>query len=402
MKDVYTVAAVNQYIKQLIDSEYALNRIYVKGEISNCKYHTSGHIYFTLKDKTAAIACVMFAGSRRGLNFRLAEGMQVIILGSISVYERDGRYQLYAREIIQDGTGLLYQQYELLKQKLLEEGLFDAAHKKRIPAFASKIGIVTAKTGAAIQDIINVTTRRNPYVQLVFYPAKVQGQGAAETVAAGISALDAYGVDVIIAGRGGGSIEDLWAFNEEIVARAIYACQTPVISAVGHETDVTIADFVADLRAPTPSAAAELASADILSILSGLEAQKVRLSAAMARAIAETRMRLKQKEEALRHLSPEGHIRQQRQYLISLEERLRALMEGRLTADRHRLALHIEKLKGLSPMNKLSSGYAFISDGHGKMVKSVDHVLKGERLNIAMADGEIEAEVIETHRQHRR
>lgn len=281
MKEIYSVSAVNQYIRQMFESDYALNRIYVKGEISNCKYHTSGHIYFTLKDKGSAIACVMFASARRGLTFRLTEGQQVIVLGSIRVYERDGKYQLYANEIVADGVGFLYQQFDLLKKKLEAEGIFDAAHKKPIPAFAKSIGIVTAKTGAALQDMIHVTTRRNPFIQLVLVvPAKVQGDGAAKSIVRAIKMLDDYGVDVIIAGRGGGSIEDLWAFNEEIVARAIYACHTPVISAVGHETDYTIADYAADLRAPTPSAAAELACVDMLGMLARLDEISVRLNTA--------------------------------------------------------------------------------------------------------------------------
>ena len=259
MRSVYSVGQVNSYIKNMFTQDFMLGRIYVKGEVSNCKYHTSGHIYFSLKDETGTIACVMFAGQRGGLAFRMREGQQVIVLGSVNVYERDGRYQLYAKEIILDGAGLLYEKFEKLKQELEEMGMFEQEYKRPIPPFASTVGIVTAPTGAAIRDIIHIASRRNPYVQLYLCPALVQGEDAAESIADGIRRLDAFGVDVIIVGRGGGSIEDLWAFNEEIVARAIFACQTPVISAVGHETDTTIADYVADLRAPTPSAAAELA-----------------------------------------------------------------------------------------------------------------------------------------------
>ena len=261
-QNVYSVGQVNTYIKNMFGQDYLLNRLYVKGEVSNCKYHTSGHIYFSLKDETGAIACVMFAAQRSTLKFRLAEGQRVIVLGSVRVYERDGKYQLYANEIVLDGVGLLYERFQALKKELEEMGMFAPEYKKPIPAYCKKVGIVTAPTGAAIRDIMNISRRRNPYVQLILYPALVQGEMAAASIVRGIEALDKLGLDVIIVGRGGGSMEDLWAFNEEIVARAIFHCQTPVISAVGHETDTTIADYVADLRAPTPSAAAELAVYD--------------------------------------------------------------------------------------------------------------------------------------------
>ena len=261
-QNVYTVGQVNSYIKNIFDQDYMLRRIYVSGEVSNCKYHPSGHIYFSLKDAEGTISCVMFAGSRRGLAFPMRDGDNVIVGGSISVYERDGKYQIYAKEITKEGSGLLYEKYLALKAELEEMGMFAPEYKKRIPTYIRRLGIVTAPTGAAVQDIRNISARRNPYVQLILYPALVQGEGAVSSIVNGIRALDALGVDVIIVGRGGGSIEDLWAFNEEEVARAIFECETPVISAVGHQTDTTIADFVADLRAPTPSAAAELAVID--------------------------------------------------------------------------------------------------------------------------------------------
>ena len=272
---VYSVSAINQYIKNMFSKEYALSVVFVKGEISNCKYHSSGHIYFTLKDSASALGCVMFAGDRRGLEFRLSDGQAVIIGGTISVYERDGRYQLYAKKITLAGEGALYERYEQLKKKLEQKGYFDEVHKKPIPSYVKKVGIVTADTGAAIQDIRNISARRNPYVQLILYPAKVQGDGASDTIVKGIQTLDYAGVDVIIVGRGGGSIEDLWAFNEENTAQAIYECATPIISAVGHETDTTIADYVADLRAPTPSAAAELAVYDVRLVLETLSGCKI-------------------------------------------------------------------------------------------------------------------------------
>ena len=261
MKNVYSVGQVNTYIKNMFAQDFMLQRISVKGEVSNCKYHTSGHIYFTIKDAAGTLNAVMFAGSRKGLKFQMKEGDQVVVTGSVEVYERDGKYQIYAREIELDGAGNLYQKFEALKQELEEMGMFAAEYKQPIPSYAMKIGVVTAPTGAAVQDIRNISLRRNPYVQIILYPALVQGEGAADSIVKGIRMLDEAGVDVMIVGRGGGSIEDLWAFNEEKVARAIFDCRTPVISAVGHETDFTIADFVADLRAPTPSAAAELAVA---------------------------------------------------------------------------------------------------------------------------------------------
>ena len=254
MKNVYSVGQVNTYIKNMFAQDFLLRRLSVKGEVSNCKYHSSEHIYFTLKDGGGTLQAVMFASQRRGLNFKLAEGQQVVVKGTVDVYERDGKYQLYASEIELSGRGDLYLRFEKLLKELEEMGMFDPQYKRPIPRFAKTVGIVTAPTGAAIRDIMNISHRRNPYVQLILYPALVQGDGAKDSIVKGIRTLDAMGLDVLIVGRGGGSIEDLWAFNEEEVARAIFACNTPVISAVGHETDVTIADYAADLRAPTPSA----------------------------------------------------------------------------------------------------------------------------------------------------
>ncbi len=273
-KNAYTVGQVNAYIKNMFAEDFMLHGICIQGEVSNCKYHSSGHIYFTVKDEKAAIAAVMFARDRKGLNFYMQEGDRVLVTGSVEVYERDGRYQLYAKEIEKDGEGSLFLRFEALKRELEEMGMFAAEYKKQIPRYIRTLGVVTAPTGAAVQDIRNIAGRRNPYVQVILYPAKVQGDGAAESIVNGICALDALGVDVLIVGRGGGSIEDLWAFNEETVARAIFECNTPVISAVGHETDTTIADFVADLRAPTPSAGAELAVYDVFELfeeMAGLE-----------------------------------------------------------------------------------------------------------------------------------
>ena len=256
MHNIYTVAQVNAYIKNMFTQDFLLHAITVRGEVSNCKYHSSGHVYFTLKDSAGAIACVMFAGSRKGLSFRMEDGQQVQVTGTVDVYERDGRYQLYARQIERDGEGKLYERFAELKRKLEELGMFSPEYKQEIPKYIHTLGIVTAPTGAAVRDIINISTRRNPYIQIILYPAIVQGDQAAASIVRGIEVLTKRAVDVIIVGRGGGSIEDLWAFNEEEVAEAIFNCPIPIISAVGHETDTTIADYVADMRAPTPSAAA--------------------------------------------------------------------------------------------------------------------------------------------------
>ena len=394
MRNVYTVKQVNSYIKNMFTQDFMLNRIYVKGEVSNCKYHTSGHIYFSLKDESGTIACVMFAGSRAGLSFRMKEGQRVIVLGSISVYERDGKYQLYAREIVPDGAGLLYEKFEALKKELAEMGMFAPEYKQPIPKYVRTVGIVTAPTGAAVRDIINIAGRRNPYVQLILYPALVQGEGAAESIVKGIHALEAKQVDVIIVGRGGGSIEDLWAFNEEAVARAVFDCTVPVISAVGHETDTTITDYVADLRAPTPSAAAELAVYEYREVKETMLncAQRMR-RAVLIRADAQ-RARLKQMELRLKFAHPRQKLNEKRQYCVELEDRLRNLMDRRLIAEKHRLALSAEKMKGLSPLEKLNQGFSFVQDENGRNIKSIRQVRQGERLTVYVTDGKIETEVI--------
>ena len=360
MQKVYSVGQINTYIRNMFTQDFVLNRVSVRGEISNLKYHTSGHIYFTLKDASAAIACVMFAGARGGLAFRMSNGQQVVVDGAVNVYERDGKYQLYATKIRQDGAGELYEKFLELKEELEEMGMFASEYKQPIPKFVRRLGVVTAPTGAAIRDIINIATRRNPGIRIILYPAKVQGEGAAESVAAGLAALDALGVDVIIVGRGGGSIEDLWAFNEETVARAIFSCHTPVISAVGHETDTTIADFVADLRAPTPSAAAELAVADVTAWLQVLDEDALQLQRLMQRMIKDARSRLRECELRMRYAKPQQRLMQQKQSLDEYEERLRRAMQSLLEQTRHQLALIEERLRRLSPYEKLESGYGCI------------------------------------------
>ena len=368
---VYSVSQINAYIKGVLQDDYMLGHLQIQGEVSNLKYHTSGHIYFTLKDAGGQIACVMFASARGGLSFRMQDGDKVVVSGSIGVYEAAGRYQLYAREILKDGTGRLYLAFEQLKRELNERGLFDASHKKPIPAYCRTVGIVTASTGAAIQDIRQIAARRNPYVQLVLCPARVQGEGAAASVARGIRRLDAMNLDVIIVGRGGGSIEDLWAFNEEETALAIYNCRTPIISAVGHETDTTIADYVADLRAPTPSAAAELAVSDVFAILRKIEQYERRLSFA----------------------SPVNRLRQHRQRLMDREDLLERVMAEKVKNARHRLMLASGRLEGMSPLRKLAGGYAFVSDETGRAVTGAGQLSAGQTVELTFRDGRARATV---------
>ena len=393
MDNIYSVSQVSSYIKNMFASDYALNSIYIKGEVSNCKYHSSGHIYFTLKDTIGQMTCVMFAGQRSGLSFRLSEGQSVIALGSVSVYERDGKYQLYAKEIILDGTGRLFEKFEQLKKQLETEGLFDPIHKKKIPYYSHKIGIVTAKTGAAIQDIIHIANRRNPYAQLILLPAQVQGEGAAKTIVRGIQALDQMHLDVIIIGRGGGSIEDLWAFNEEVVARAIYECKTPIISAVGHETDTTISDFVSDLRAPTPSAAAELAVADIEDICNQIKSINGTLNQVMYQKLAYNKNLLDKYKMQLEYASPIFQLRQKRQRLMEFDEKLHLLLSLKIKDMRHDLAIYIEKMNGLSPLSNLNKGYSYVTDTNNRALLSTLQVKPNEKVQIMVKDGDIIANV---------
>lgn len=395
MSRAVTVSQINRYIANLFKQDYTLSGIQVKGEISGCKYHYSGHIYFTLKDAGAAISCVMFSSQRKGLDFTLEDGQSVIVTGQISVFERDGRYQLYARSIAQDGVGRLYEEYEKLKKRLLAEGLFDEQRKKPIPRYASKIGVVTAETGAVIQDICNVTYRRNPYVQLYLYPAKVQGEGAAQTVIEVIHYFEQTDVDTIIIGRGGGSVEDLWCFNDEMLARVIADCTKPIISAVGHETDTTISDYAADLRAPTPSAAAELAVYSWREMEIGLREYRNDLRQAMHQILKVRKLELQKYMVLLQHVSPEDILRQKRLVLADSQERLQRLMEKRLTDAKHRLALYAEEMKGLSPLQKLQSGYTYTADEAGNHIDSVQSLEKGQHLTLTFADGQADVTVDE-------
>lgn len=390
---VYSVSSVNQYIKNMFINEYALAVIFVKGEISNCKYHSSGHIYFSLKDASSQLACVMFRGDRNGLDFRLENGQEVVVGGSISVYERDGKYQLYAKKIVLAGDGLLAEKYEQLKKKLEEAGYFDEDRKLPIPRYVKRVGIVTAETGAAVHDMMQIAARRNPYVQLILYPAKVQGAGAAESIVRGIERLDRESVDVIIIGRGGGSMEDLWAFNEEIVADAVFQCRTPVISAVGHETDTTISDYVADLRAPTPSAAVELAIYDARQALEALYTAKDRMARAILSDLEDMRDNLERSLARLKFLNPGNQLDSKRQYITDMEEKLSLYMERILQEKKHAFAMLSGRLDSVSPLKRLQEGYAYVAgkDGHG--ISSVEEISVGDSICVNVTDGSFQASV---------
>ena len=389
MQNVYSVAQVNTYIKNMFSQDYMLRSISVKGEVSNCKYHSFGHIYFTLKDKLGTISCVMFAGNRGGLSFPLKEGMQVVVSGNIDVYQRDGKYQLYAKKITLDGIGQLYERYEALKQELEDRGLFAEEYKQPIPRYIRTLGVVTAKTGAAVRDIINIATRRNPYVQIIVYPAVVQGEYAVTSIVNGIRAFEQLGVDLMIVGRGGGSIEDLWAFNEEAVAQAVFDCSVPIISAVGHETDTTIIDYVADLRAPTPSAAAELAVWEVDLLEQQLLSYDNYLRDRMENRLQRYRMQLAHKSMQLKQFSPQSKIQTLRFATLRAQEQLQMNMERILKDYRRELAVRIERLKGVSPLEKLNQGFSYVEAQSGRTINSIQTVKPGDFLTIQVKDGKI-------------
>ena len=394
-QNIYSVEYINAYIKAMFSQDFLLRSVYVRGEVSNVTYHPSGHIYFTMKDKSGTLSCVMFSGKRReGLKFTLKEGQQIVCGGSITIYEARGQYQMYATDIVLDGEGLLYEKYEKLKKELEEKGMFDACYKRSIPKYAKRIGIVTAKTGAAIQDIINISKRRNPYVKLFLYPCLVQGEGAAISIVNAIRALDKFGVDVIIVGRGGGSIEDLWAFNEEIVAKAIFECNTPIVSAVGHETDTTIADFVADMRAPTPSAAAELTVFSYEEFIEKLSKIESDLHNSIIAKVRNSRLKLDKAKLIVEKLNPAYEINNKRLSLVHYDERLRELMNKILNLKKHTYEIYIEAMKNISPLDKLSKGYAYVK-ANGKPLKSVSNVNKSDEILLYLKDGTIKSVVSE-------
>ena len=394
-KNVYSVGQVNNYIKNMFTQDFLLKRIYVRGEVSNCKYHPSGHIYFSLKDETGTMPCVMFLSFRKGLTFQLENGQSVTVLGSISVYERDGRYQLYASEIIREGAGLLYERFEQLKEELSEMGMFDPAYKKPIPAFVKRLGIVTASTGAAIRDIMNISRRRNPFIQLVLYPALVQGEGAVDSIVKGIEVLDKYGVDVIIVGRGGGSMEDLWAFNDERVARAIYASEIPVISAVGHEPDVTIADFVADRRASTPSNAAEIAVPDMAELLQRLDSFRSRMAQGTLNGLERQERRLKALAEKRVLTDPLAFVQDKRLQLDYVQQKLLTAANTQWQEEQRRFAALAAKLDALSPLKVLGRGYAMARTEDGAVLRTAAQVQSGDTIHLRLAQGGLRCTVTE-------
>lgn len=393
MASVYTVAQVTSYISHLLEEDFALKRISIQGEISNCRHHTSGHLYFTLKDDKSTLSCVMFASYAAKLTCIPREGMSVVAKGSIRIYERDGKYQLYVTAMEPAGTGEWYRLFEERKAMLEEMGLFSPEYKKPIPRYARTVGVVTASTGAAIQDIINISHRRNPYVQLVLYPSLVQGASAAADIAKGIAYLDTLGLDVIIVGRGGGSIEDLWAFNEECVAMAIFQCDTPVISAVGHETDFTIADFAADLRAPTPSAAAELAVFEYDAFAQELEALAYDMRQSLMSVVTDHRRRLEQLGLLLKLSHPREKLRQQREQLSRYRLQMKQQLQLALEKERHRLVLASELLEARSPLSRLKGGYAFLTDTHQVPLCRMEELSVGDCFQAHMEDGIVEASV---------
>ena len=393
MGSIYSVLQINQYINHMFSQDYLLHDIFVRGEISNCKYHSTGHVYFTLKEEGAAISCVLFAGYRQGIPFRLQDGQKVVVRGSVESYVRDGKYQIYVKAAERDGEGDLYRAFEQLKKKLDAQGMFEELYKRPIPRHVKTIGIVTAPTGAAVRDMISVSRRRNPYVQIVLFPAIVQGDAAPASIIEGILALEKYGVDVMIVGRGGGSIEDLWAFNDEMVAHAIFECEVPVISAVGHETDFTIADFVADKRAATPSAAAELAVEEIAITEKQLYEYRQRLHQLMENQITQTRTRTIIARQKLQMLSPAGKVKEHRMNCIRLGERMDTRMQHLITVKRARLELLAECMHAVSPVKRLGSGLAYLSSSDGKRVTHVKDMEVGSSVTIRMQDGEARAKV---------
>ena len=393
MASVYTVAQVTSYISHLFEEDFALKRISIQGEISNCRKHSGGHLYFTLKDETSTLSCVMFASNRAKLTFIPSEGMRVIARGSVRIYERDGVYQLYVTQLEPAGVGEWFRLFEERKAQFEEMGMFSEEYKKPIPRFAKKVGVVTAKTGAAIQDIINITHRRNPYVQLILYPTLVQGESAAVNIAAGIDYLDTLGLDVIIVGRGGGSIEDLWAFNEECVAMAIFRCETPVISAVGHETDFTIADFVADLRAPTPSAAAELAVFEYDTFENTLNLFAAQLSQSMQALIESRKKELEHAKLSLKVSHPSVRLKAQSETLKQYEAQIKRQMMHLIDQKKAQLSIAAAKLEAQSPLKKVGGGYAFLTDENKKPVCSVNQMTPQTTFFAYLSDGIVQADV---------
>ena len=400
--NIYTVQELNRRIQDLISGEPWLGNLCVEGEITGFGRDKKGHCYFSLKDSSGVISAVMFAGKQRyGLGFTPKNGDKVHAFGRVEVYVRDGKYQLYVDRLVRVGDGEVNANLQKLIAKLEGMGLFSQEYKKPIPRYPRKIGVVTAGNKAAISDICKVAKTRDPYAQLYCYPATVQGQYAAADISRGIEILDGMGMDVIIVGRGGGSAEDLWAFNERMVAQAVFDCSVPIISAVGHETDTTIIDYVADLRAPTPSAAAELAVTQVSDIENEILDRQDRLYQRMGRVLQHKRQQADQMEMRLKYLSPASRIREKRTYSIQLEDRLQNRLQAILRERRHNLALYIERMKAVSPLEKLNSGFSYVEDTDGKNIRSVTQVEAGERLRIRVSDGVIDTQVEQIQKEER-
>ena len=395
-ENILTVSQLNAYIKSKFDFDEVLTGVWIKGEISNFKNHSSGHMYMTLKDEMGVVKAVMFKGNTFSLRFMPENGMKVLAYGRVSVYERDGQYQLYVEKMEPDGIGALYIAYEQLKKRLEQEGLFDERHKKDIPVFPRKIGVVTSPTGAAVRDILNVLKRRYPLADVTVYPVQVQGDGSAEQIASAIEYINAAAeCDVIITGRGGGSIEDLWCFNEEVCARAIFNSKIPVISAVGHETDFTIADFVADLRAPTPSAAAELATPDISEITSYLFDMKSRLLRLSVNAVENKRFKLTETAKRFSEKAVLNDYAGKRQYIDSLMQRSTTTVASKIAQAREGFVKSVSKLEVLNPLSVLKRGYSLATDEKGQVLDTVKAFKKDKPFMLNLKDGKLEAVVKE-------
>ena len=386
-----TVSDLNRYIKDKIANDENLSQILVKGEISNFKNHYTGHMYFTLKDENSLIKCVCFKTYAEKLTFMPKDGMKVIVLGSVSVFERDGIYQIYVKIMEEDGLGDLYTKYKELKEKLEKEGLFDETHKKKIPFMPKTIGVLTSQTGAVIRDIINVSTRRNPNVHIRLLPVPVQGDGAAEKIASGIELMNEKKLaDVLILARGGGSLEDLWPFNEEVVARAIYNSELPIISAVGHETDFSISDFVADLRAPTPSAAAELAVADVYEVKKKISDYQDRLRMALIKKVEVMKLRYDKCMASAVFKEPLRKVNDNYLVLDNLLKRLEVAIKNKEEQEKNRYLKLVSKLDTLSPLKTLARGYT-LTERQGKIIKSKNELQKGDIVDIRFTDGKKQA-----------
>ena len=382
-----SVTDLNRYIKNKIADDEYLNNILVKGEISNFKHHYTGHMYFTLKDENSLIKCIMFKSYAQKLNFEPKDGMKIYILGSVSVFERDGVYQIYAKVMEEDGLGDLYTRYQRLKKELEEKGLFDERHKKKIPMMPKVIGVLTSQTGSVIRDIINISTRRNPNVYIRLLPVPVQGEGAGEKIAKGIEYMNKNELaDVLILARGGGSLEDLWPFNEEIVANSIYNSKIPIISAVGHETDFSISDFVADLRAPTPSAAAELAVPDVYELKRKIESFQDRLRMALIKKVEIMKLRYDKCMSSVVFKEPLRKVNDNYLNIDNLLKRLEASIKIKQEKEKNRYIELISKLDALSPLKTLARGYS-ITEKQGKIIKSKDELNKGDKIDLIFTDG---------------